>query len=336
VVTFKVPDLGFGPPKQQTFVLASFQIDSNGRLKDSADVGLTQTVKISNWRFAVLIAVAVVILAYLLAVLACGAWRGRYFIDPVALTSGKGGRASLSKLQIFCFTLIVLGLLAYILLRIGLFSGLSEDILLLLGISAVGAAGSKVAEVMKTRLSFENWSWLRNREWLRTYEEGFSLPSDAPRAHWGDLLKNGGELDVYSFQLVTFSVVVVFALLTTDLSALASFTLPSNILPLLGLSNVIYIGGKVVAPSVDEFNKKVDALRKLESDWFASTAAVVAPLTDQTAKQQAATVAAPAHKQAYLVAARDAARMLKSLYGSDGTKFTLEPIADSDLMPVFP
>ena len=227
---------------------------------------------------------AVVILAYLLGALACGAWRGRYSFDPVALTSGKGGTASLSKLQIFCFTLIVLGLLVYILLRIGLFSGLSEDILLLLGISAVGAAGSKVAEVMKTRLSFENWSWLRNRRWLTTYEEGFSEPSKAPRAHWGDLLKNDGELNVYSFELVTFSVVVVFALLTTDLSALATFTLPSNILPLLGLANIVYIGGKVVAPSVDEFNKKVDALRKLESDWFAATAAAVAPVAGQPAQ----------------------------------------------------
>jgi hypothetical protein len=336
-VTLEVPESGFGWHRQRTLALVTFPSDSKGTLKlDSPDVGLTQNVNVSDWGFALSMALGVVALGYLIAVLTSRVRQGRLIFDPVTLTAGKGGKASLSKLQIFCFTLIVLGMLVYVLLRIGLFSGISEDILLLLGISAVGTAGSKVADVMKKRLSFENWSWLRNQGWLTVYEEGYSPPHQAPRANWGDLLKTDGELDVYSFQLVTFSVIVAIALILTDLSGLASFTLPQNILALLGLSNVVYIGGKVIAPSVDELNKKMDLLRKAESDWFVQAAAIVTPLAEQPAKQQAAKTAAPALYQAYLTVARDAARMLKTVYGAEGTKFKSEPIQDSDLMPTFP
>jgi len=62
----------------------------------------------------------------------------------------------------------------------------------------------------------------------------------------------------------------------------------------------------------------------------------VAPIAGQPAKQTAAIKTAPAQYQAYLTAAREAARMLKSLYGAEGTKFKAEPIPDRDLMPVFP
>jgi len=336
-LTLEVPDLGFGRTQQRKLVLVSFQVDPKGQLKlDSPDVATTETVKISNWGFAFTGAWIAVILAYLLAVLACWVSGRKYSWDPVSLTSGKSGRASLSKLQILGFTLLVLGVLVYVLLRIGVLSDISEHILLLLGISAVGTAGSKVAGVMKNRLSFDNWSWLRNQGWLRAYEEGFSPPGQAPRARWGDLLKTTGEFDVYSFQLATVSVVVAIALLTSDLTALASFTLPPNILALLGLSNVVYIGGKAVAPSVDEFNQKMVALRKAESDWLAPVTGVVAAQANQPAKQQAAIAAAPAQYQAYLSAAREAARMLKSLYSATGdTRFT-DPILDTELMPIFP
>ena len=191
-------------------------------------------------------------------------------LDPgVYLTSGFNDKASLSQFQIFCFTLLVLGLLVFILMRTSVLSDISSDVLLLLGISATGAAGSKVANEMKKRLSFDNWAWLRNNQWLTSYEVGVGQAAIKSRAKWGDLLKSGGSFDIYSFQLATFSIIVGIGLIKSDPSALATFTIPSNLLGVLGLSNVVYIAGKAVTPSsVGELDKKMDDLRHAETEWM--------------------------------------------------------------------
>ena len=60
---------------------------------------------------------------------------------PVYLTSGPFDKASLSQFQIFGFTLLVFGLLVYILFRMGILPNISSDILALSsGISAAGTA----------------------------------------------------------------------------------------------------------------------------------------------------------------------------------------------------
>lgn len=339
-LTLDVPEVGFGWAKQMELVLVSFPVDKKtGQLnKDSPDLSVTQTLRVSDGRFSFLCAVAGVVFAYLMVVLAIGRIRGSYRWDPVYLTSDTFDKASLSQFQVLGFSLLVIGLLVFVLFRAGTLSDISEDILLLLGISATGTAGSKVAELMNKRLSFENWSWLRNREWLLVHEEGAGKDPDPAVSRWGDLLRAAdGSLDVYSFQLAVFSLFVGLALLRSDLSALETFTIPKHLLGLLGLSNVTYIGGKAVAPtSVGELDKKVKDLRDAEKIWIGKVTAGVVDLPTQADKQQRAVTLAPKEYQEYITAAREAARMLKSLYGADGTKFKVEPISDADLMPVFP
>ncbi len=337
-LTLALPDVGFGRQKQRDLVLVSFPLNSGGQLTlDSPGVSLTQKVWVSNRLYSSFWAVVAVMLAYLIAVLALGRVGERYSFNPVYLASGKSDRASLSQFQVLGFTLLVLGLLVFVLFRTSVLSDISSDILLLLGISAGGTVGSKVAGVMKSRLSFDNWAWLRNQGWLTAYEKGVGQAANPGRARWGDLLKTSGNFDVYSFQLGTVSLLVGFALLTSDLSALATFSLPTNLLALLGLSNVVYIGGKAVAPnSVGELDEKVTALRNAERDWVAKVITVVTPLPDPQDKRQAARATAPDQYEVYITAAREAARMLKSLYGAEGTKFAMEPITDTELMPVFP
>jgi len=337
-VTLEVPELGFWY-RQREFVLVSFPVESKGQLKlDSPGVAVRQKVWVSNGLLSFAGALAAVLLAYLVAVAVLGRIGKSYSFNPVYLTSGTFDKASLSQFQIFGFTLLVLGLLVFAMLRTNVLSDISTDILLLLGISAGGAGGSKVAGIMKKRLAFDNWSWLRNQGWLTGYEAGLGQAPDPHRARWGDLLKaEDGSLDVYSFQLVTFSLLVAYSLLTSDLEKLATFSVPPNLLALLGLSNVVYIGGKAVAPnSVGELDEKVRALRDAEKNWVAKVVAVVSPLPDQPSKQGRAKTDAPAEYQGYITAAREAARMLKAVYGADGTKFEVEPISDADLMPAFP
>ncbi len=335
-LTIKVPDPGFGVQQQKKLVLAAYPLDQSGKLKvDSPVVSVIQEVWVSNGLFSLAVAAAAVMIAYLIAVLSLGKVGRSYSFDPVYLTSGFNDRASLSQFQIFCFTLLVFGLLIFVLMRTSVLSDISSDVLLLLGISAAGTAGSKVAGIMKKRLSFDNWSWLRNNGWLIAYEAGIGQVPDTKRAHWGDLLKTDGCFDIYSFQLATFSFLVGVALLKSDLSALATFSLPPNLLALLGLSNGVYIAGKAVSPnSVGELDEKVRALREAETAWLAQVTAVVMLATDQQSKLQAAIQGAPERHQTYIAAAREAARMLKTIYGSEGTKFKSEPIADGDIMPV--
>lgn len=337
-LTLELPNVGFGWQKEMELVLVSFPVDKKGQLNlASPGVSVAQKVQVSDFWFSLVCAVIVVGLAYLLAGLSLGRVNKSYSWNPVYLTSGPFGKASLSQFQVFAFTLLVLGVLVFVLLRTSVFSDISSDILLLLGISAGGAAGSKVAGVTKKRLSFENWSWLRNQGWLRTYQVGLGESPDPRRARWGDLLKTEGSFDIYRFQLATFSLLVGLAILTSDLNALATFTLPPNILALLGLSNVVYIAGKAVTPSsIGELDQKVRALRDAEKDWISQVITATTPLSDQPAKRQTAMKTAPDKYQSYIMFARETARMLKSLYGAAGTKFTAEPITDDELMPAFP
>jgi hypothetical protein len=341
-LTLRVPSVAFGRPQERKLIVGWFTTNDQGqRTPEPAGVAVAQ-VDVTNGGFAFVVAVLVVALAYLVAVLALGRIGKKLCFDPVFLTSGTTGMASLSQLQIFGFTLLVLGLLVFALLRTATLCDISPDILLLLGISAAGTAGTKVAGVTKKRLSFDNWAWLRNRGWLTAFEAGCGQEADRKRARWGDLLKTCGTFDVYSFQLATVSIVVGASMAMSDLTKLASFTIPHNLLGLLGLSNVVYIGGKAVDPnSVGELDEKVGALRTAEKEWFAATAVQVAQAPDKPGKERAARDAAPDKYATYITTAREVARMMKTLYrkdgaGSEGTKFTGDIINDADLMPQFP
>jgi len=166
--------------------------------------------------FAFLIALGGVLIFYAITVWWVS-WDNKYgfwelFFKPVALTAGQFGKASLSNFQIFGFTLVVLFRLLYTLFSSGVLSGLSNDILLLLGISAVGTTGSKVVALGNKRLTFSNWAWLRNHQWLTVGEKGCEEKPQLEDAKWSDLIKSGGSFDVYSFQLAGFSLLVAASL----------------------------------------------------------------------------------------------------------------------------
>lgn len=122
-----------------------------------------------------------------------------------------------------------------------------------------------------------------------------------------------------------------------DLATLATFTIPTNLLTLLGLSNGVYIGGKAVGPnSFAELDKKVAELRDAEREWIAKVVTATTAKATPQEKFNAAIQAAPSEYSVYISTARVAARMLWSLYGKEGTKFERELIEDHDLMPRFP
>lgn len=204
-------------------------------------------------------------------------------LDPVQITANAHGRASLAKLQLFLFTMLVFGLLLLFQLRASVLAGLSTDILYLLGISAVGTAGGKLTYVAKRRLSFQNWTWLRRKGWLPDKSD------IAPRARWSELFLDSdtSEFDAYSFQMAIFSIVVAVALIRTNLSDLSAFKIPGELLALLGLSQIVFIGGKAVEKSAyNELDTKLNEVRGQEAKVREAHAAsgATAPAATQVAK----------------------------------------------------
>lgn len=206
-------------------------------------------------------------------------------LDPVEMTKNAYGRGSVAKLQIYLFTIIIFALLLFYVLRTGVIANMSTSVLLLLGISAAGAVGGKIAYVARRRISLENWAWLRRKKWLPP--EG----DVTPRAKWSDLFLDSDtkEFDPYSFQMAVFSVIVAVALIKAGLSGLGTFTIPNELLALLGISQTVFIGGRAIDKGgYAEFDKKLDEVRKHEADYqeLITKAKAAAPATDAEGKSK--------------------------------------------------
>jgi hypothetical protein len=189
-----------------------------------------------------------------------GPWRR---LNPVFMTAGSDGKGSLAKLQILFFSMIVFGLLLFIVLRTGVLSDISPTILLLLGIAAVGSTAAKATDVQRSRISFDNWTWFIGKRWLP--KGGLA---EVNRAKWNHIVTSDGEFDVYRYQCCIFSLVVGGALLAAGINQLASFSIPETLLGVLGLSQVVYVAGKLTTPpSFAELNKATADLRTLETNF---------------------------------------------------------------------
>ncbi len=118
------------------------------------------------------------------------------------------------------------------------------------------------------------------------------------------------EFDIYSFQMAIFSVVVGVALLSTNLTGLATFEIPDELLGLLGLSQAIFIGGKSVerSPFV-ELDQKLTSIRTHEQNYQGAAAKAASAPDDQTAIAQATSELALFKREVV-----DAAEMFWALY----------------------
>jgi hypothetical protein len=297
---------------------------------------VTADGRVSSWWYTGLVMGAFLLGFYTLVIRFQGAPRNGHGCswNPLYLTVAEfgpeAGRASLSKLQIYFFTLVVAALLSYILLRTGLLLGLSEDVLWLLGIGGAGTAAAKVAAVNRQRIGYENWAWLKNKGWV---SEPAVLPSTQ------DLFTTDGRFDVFKFQMMVFSLIVAVALLTSGFTGLAEFQIPAGLLGLLGLSQVLYVGGKVVAsPTVTDVDNKVTELRKLELALMNKLVADAAWKTLAEADRTLARAAecAPAEYATYWAEAEVAATMIQEAVPNGRRPADLAPALPARAQPVIP
>ncbi len=251
----------------------------------------TADARVSARLPAVLLAAAITILFYVFGALTISLpllpapARQRPFrrFSPLWLAVDGSGRASLSNLQIIFFSVIVLYLVAYILLRTGILASLSDTVLLLLGIAGVGSVGGKLATVNTQRLSFDNWAWAKQKGWTTSTGDHVNNPQ------WSDFFTTKDDFDPYKFQMLSFSFVVGIALLMTGLTGLANFAIPTALLGVIGLSQATYIGGKITTPArFGDLDSKLTELRKAQEDFLTSTADKWVPLTPTGTPERAA------------------------------------------------
>ena len=140
-------------------------------------------------------------------------------------------------------------------------------------------------------------------------------------AKWRDIVSGTDGFDVYRFQMLVFSLVVGLALLQVGFTDLSSFEIPPALLGVLGLSQAIYIGGKLTeAPSMQDLDKALDTLIAAETSFAdAAVKLGISPPTIPQTEPTAAVSAMPEYRE--FAAQRDrVVTMFESLFGKLETK----------------
>ena len=274
--------------------------------------------------FSILSAIIATTLAVIFYLFAANAvksrWGHKLAINPLKITAEPTGRASLSKTQVFFFTLIVLWISIYWVIQEGKLVPINVSILWLLGVTAGGAGLGRAANTVRSRVTGENWAWAKKKRWIKN---DFTRTSSEYVPKFSDLATSDQGFEVARFQAVAFSVVVGISLLYKGVIAAKSwesFSIDNSYLMLIGLSQGVYLGGKFVGSNpISELNANLDKVRKLE---LAFTTAVAKSATwNGTAVRdrvmKLARESAPDEYTAYMSSATVAAEIVGSLTGND-------------------
>jgi hypothetical protein len=188
-------------------------------------------------------------------------WPWLKCMNPVMLTSDMFDRGSLSQFQVLFFTGIVIFGLVDLNLATRSLSDLSPSVVFLLGLPAAGTLGAQIASGQRDRLSVDNWSWLVSRGILPLNDPGTQEP------RWVDLVMQDSVLDLSKLQALGFSVVVGGAMIVEGFSTLRTFVIPSALLQVLGLSQLVFVGGRFTKPAtMGDLDGLITKLRNRHAD----------------------------------------------------------------------
>lgn len=183
-----------------------------------------------------------------------------YTLSPVRISASWFGEASMSQVQLLLFTFIVAGLLFYHWWISYVLSDLSTNLLMLIGISAVGTAASKFAQTVKTALNDQTARYLIAKGWY-----GWDPIPARSHATLGKLLLTDGRLDIYKFQMAIFTVVVACYVISVGQQSLVDVKISETMLYLIGISQGVYVGGKAVTDRTTDLEASVQKMIDLEN-----------------------------------------------------------------------
>ena len=242
-------------------------------------------------------------------------------LNPAKVSAGPDGKGSLSTFQTLAFTLAVAALITLLLLQTGTLVDLSTSILALLGISGIGATIAKGTDSDRNRLSPENRAWLLRHNWLPMTK----TVVDPSNATWRDFFTTDGAFDVYRYQSFIFGLVVIGGLIVAGVNELSTFVVPNTILGIVGLSQVVYIGGKLATPTnISDLNSIIAGLRSDEQKLRAT--AVAKKQGQVTNLAEAIPLMGQDAYDAYRQKARDVAAVFTDATGLVVADAAIEPI----------
>ncbi len=185
-------------------------------------------------------------------------WKFFQATNPVFISQDSLGYGSLSRFQILILTSVVGLVLLHIFVHSGVLSGMSNTVLMLLGITIAGGTFARAAD---------DWAGVSpsSRRFLLG-ESILKVRRDKPR--FADLLETQGELDVAKVQALLFTSLVALAiLLASSVSGLETFVLPEQIVYLTALSQGAYVFGKLIpADTRKRIEQDLDQLRRAAQD----------------------------------------------------------------------
>jgi hypothetical protein len=243
-------------------------------------------------------------------------------LNPAKLSAGLDGKGSLSTFQTLSFSLVVFGLILFFFLQTGMLSDLSGTILVLLGISGVGSTIAKNSDTQRNAISPENRVWLFQRSWIPAVTLSARDPSNAS---WRDFFTTDDVFDVYRYQSFIFGLVVVGALVASGVTQLSTFAIPDTILGIVGLSQLVYIGGKITGTTnMSDLNGVISDLRDQEKKLRDAVVSRAGPGANVNLQAAVTDAERPAY-DSYKSNARGVASLLQELTGVVVPDAELEP-----------
>jgi DNA (cytosine-5)-methyltransferase 1 len=180
-----------------------------------------------------------------------------------ALTAGVLGDGSISQLQVFLFSLLIASMLFFLWLWTGLLSNISQDLLMLMGISSLGAVGAKYTATLKSQLSEDTAKFLYSAGWY----SGSKIVTITEKPRLADLLLTNNRLDVYKFQMAMFSILVAIYILRTGATDLGEVKISETLLYLIGISQGVYVGGKAISERENALEDRVKSMIALKAAY---------------------------------------------------------------------
>jgi hypothetical protein len=175
--------------------------------------------------------------------------------------STKDGFASLSQLQLLLWTFVVGVSAVYVMSLSGRLVEITSGTLILLGIAGatgIGAAIQNGAQAAKARAAPANGAQNAQAQSASPQPPSASQtvkPPSEQTPKWSDLLINQTvteagvvptEIDVTRFQMLLFTLITAVFVLITVATTYVIPEIPSGFVTLMGISNGVYLGSKVI------------------------------------------------------------------------------------------
>jgi hypothetical protein len=174
--------------------------------------------------------------------------------DPCFICQDAFGYMSLSRFQVFLFTLALLGVVGYAFVMTQRIPNLDPTVLILAGITFGGS--TLAAAATKPLVETGNRLWLLGNGIL-----------DAPRRRprWSDLLTGDGEVDITRVQALAFTCFAVVSMVWNGTQDIENFRIPEQLNYLIGLSQTVYVAGKALpADAPRRLNEELRSVRMAE------------------------------------------------------------------------